>query len=245
MSIVTPALVTELDKDNSPITASTLKQLLSKGFRATVSGDIFLTATGDEDPNTGANDAPVWTIGPVTTRSENFGSSATFDFKYTFAAYSEFDIEYYDNDTNFSNPQILGKAANGRYGAPRYPTSTAWLLSINGTGWHEGSKQWFGGGSLVFRTNGAWSASNIGSILDIYLSAPNLGVVNPTKILTSTTSLFNFLIPMGTIASASGASGFNIPHGAAPSAPVNGDIWTTSAGMFVRINGVTKSVNLT
>lgn len=31
----------------------------------------------------------------------------------------------------------------------------------------------------------------------------------------------------------------NIPHGSAPSAPVNGDMWTTTAGMFVRINGVT------
>lgn len=30
-----------------------------------------------------------------------------------------------------------------------------------------------------------------------------------------------------------------LPHGSAPSAPVNGDMWTTSAGLFVRINGVT------
>jgi hypothetical protein len=49
-----------------------------------------------------------------------------------------------------------------------------------------------------------------------------------------------------TVLSATGGAGLNVPHGAAPSAPVNGDIWTTSAGgMFVRINGVTKSVNLT
>lgn len=31
----------------------------------------------------------------------------------------------------------------------------------------------------------------------------------------------------------------NIPHGSAPSAPVNGDIWTTTAGLYVRINGST------
>lgn len=31
----------------------------------------------------------------------------------------------------------------------------------------------------------------------------------------------------------------NFPHGTAPSSPVNGDIWTTSAGLFARINGVT------
>jgi hypothetical protein len=30
-----------------------------------------------------------------------------------------------------------------------------------------------------------------------------------------------------------------IPHGAAPSAPTDGDVWTTTAGMYVRINGTT------
>jgi hypothetical protein len=31
------------------------------------------------------------------------------------------------------------------------------------------------------------------------------------------------------------------PHGTAPSAPTNGDIWTTTTGLFVRINGATVS----
>ena len=30
-----------------------------------------------------------------------------------------------------------------------------------------------------------------------------------------------------------------LPHGTAPSAPVDGDMWTTTSGLFVRINGVT------
>lgn len=34
-------------------------------------------------------------------------------------------------------------------------------------------------------------------------------------------------------------SSLRIPHGTAPSSPVNGDIWTTTAGLFVRINGST------
>lgn len=48
-----------------------------------------------------------------------------------------------------------------------------------------------------------------------------------------------------TVASASGAAGLRIPHGAAPSSPTNGDMWTTSAGAFIRINGVTKTFTLT
>lgn len=38
-------------------------------------------------------------------------------------------------------------------------------------------------------------------------------------------------------ASTTGGSTINIPHGVAPSAPVNGDEWTTTSGKFDRING--------
>lgn len=40
-------------------------------------------------------------------------------------------------------------------------------------------------------------------------------------------------------ASAAGGAGINNPHGAAPTTPNNGDIWTTTSGLFVRINGAT------
>jgi hypothetical protein len=30
-----------------------------------------------------------------------------------------------------------------------------------------------------------------------------------------------------------------LPHGAAPTSPTNGDMWTTTAGLYVRINGAT------
>lgn len=45
--------------------------------------------------------------------------------------------------------------------------------------------------------------------------------------------------PLSTVASATGTAGLKVPHGAAPTAPVNGDMWTTTAGLFVRINGAT------
>ena len=35
------------------------------------------------------------------------------------------------------------------------------------------------------------------------------------------------------------AAGLNLPQGSAPSSPVNGDMWTTLAGVFARINNVT------
>lgn len=45
----------------------------------------------------------------------------------------------------------------------------------------------------------------------------------------------DLLLPVGT----TGIASLRIPHGAAPTTPVNGDIWTTTGGLFVRINGVT------
>lgn len=35
------------------------------------------------------------------------------------------------------------------------------------------------------------------------------------------------------------AASIGLPHGAAPTSPVNGDIWTTTAGIYVRVNGAT------
>lgn len=43
-----------------------------------------------------------------------------------------------------------------------------------------------------------------------------------------------------TVATAAGAAGFNLPHGTAPTSPVDGDVWTTTSGLLARINGATS-----
>ncbi len=45
-----------------------------------------------------------------------------------------------------------------------------------------------------------------------------------------------------TAASATGGAGFNLPHGAAPTSPVDGDFWTTTAAVFARLNAVTQQL---
>jgi hypothetical protein len=40
-------------------------------------------------------------------------------------------------------------------------------------------------------------------------------------------------------ASTTTISSLRLPHGSAPTSPVNGDMWTTTAGLYVRINGST------
>jgi hypothetical protein len=45
-----------------------------------------------------------------------------------------------------------------------------------------------------------------------------------------------------TLASAIGGAGLNLPQGAAPTSPVNGDLWATSAGVFAQIAGATQQL---
>lgn len=45
--------------------------------------------------------------------------------------------------------------------------------------------------------------------------------------------------PLTLPATTASAASLTLPHGTAPSAPNNGDVWTTTAGLFARINGTT------
>ena len=45
---------------------------------------------------------------------------------------------------------------------------------------------------------------------------------------------------LATLASSTGGAGLNLPHGAAPSSPTNGDVWSTTSGLFAQINGATQ-----
>lgn len=62
-----------------------------------------------------------------------------------------------------------------------------------------------------------------------------------TLLVTGTTTLgFTGLNGELVLVASSGANaGLNMPPGTAPSAPINGDMWTTTAGLFVQVNGGT------
>lgn len=56
-----------------------------------------------------------------------------------------------------------------------------------------------------------------------------------TVATTGITGLSPFIAPAATTSIPS----VRMPHGVAPSAPTNGDFWTTTAGLYVRVNGAT------
>ena len=82
-----------------------------------------------------------------------------------------------------------------------------------------------GAGSVVTNQFGVYVAAQTGGGTN-YAIFTNAGLVTFGDLVT-------------TVASSTSRAGLRLPHGSAPTSPVNGDMWTTTAGVFVRINGVT------
>jgi hypothetical protein len=68
------------------------------------------------------------------------------------------------------------------------------------------------------------------------------GSANITTVGTISSTGATFTGKLNTVASGTGAAGLNIPHGAAPTTPTNGDVWTTTTDVLVRLNGTTKTL---
>jgi hypothetical protein len=68
-----------------------------------------------------------------------------------------------------------------------------------------------------------------------------LGAIAGTLKVTLSATAFTLTVPIAVPASTTSLASINAAHGTAPTSPVNGDIWTTTAGLFSRINGATKA----
>ena len=91
-------------------------------------------------------------------------------------------------------------------------------------------------GNVTITTNSASPAlfitqSGAGNILQLYDQGSD-----------TTATVIDQNGKITTILSEAANAGFNLPHGAAPTTPVNGDVWTTTGAMFYRINGTTMEV---
>lgn len=88
-------------------------------------------------------------------------------------------------------------------------------------------------------TAGSFTTIGIGSSNNDGTTSITIGAT-----LGTSTNTFNgtstFAGKVNTVASSTTAAGFNIPHGSAPTSPVNGDVWTTTSGLFARIGGATR-----
>ena len=111
--------------------------------------------------------------------------------------------------------------------------------------------------SSYYNTGGAFAPLNItGGTTTLYVAGAAVLVVSPTGIAVTGQGTFSgsvafagatisattaAICPAGT----TGVSSLRIPHGVAPTSPVNGDVWSTTTTLNFRLNGVTKSITMT
>lgn len=90
--------------------------------------------------------------------------------------------------------------------------------------------------------NSLWGSNGSGvmtafTTLPSTLTAPSWVLSNPNITGTATVAAATFTSALTLAASAAGGATLTIPQGVAPTAPANGNLWTTSAGLFGRFNG--------
>lgn len=94
-------------------------------------------------------------------------------------------------------------------------------------------------GVLTHIGSSYWTNIELGAADDTTITRSGAGVMAVEGVPVLTVSGGTLTDTLITDASDATASGLRLPHGAAPSAPTNGDLWTTTGGLYARINGVT------
>lgn len=92
--------------------------------------------------------------------------------------------------------------------------------------------------NAVLATSGSGVPSLV-TTLPSALTLPTATISNPAITGTGTYVALTGSGKLTTAASATGTAGFSLPPGTAPTSPSNGDLWSTNAGAFIRVNGAT------
>lgn len=161
-------------------------------------------------------------LGTITADTQNISSTATWNNAgVTFTALK---LNVTDSASNAASLLIdLQKAGTSQFKVDKSGNTTiGGSLLGPGADWPVRAASGF---SLFLEADGGGSSKRI------TWSGATLGMPASSLVLTA--------------ASVTAMAGLRLPHGAAPTSPVNGDMWTTTAGLFVQINGVTKTVTLT
>lgn len=128
-----------------------------------------------------------------------------------------------------AGPLITAASIAGAAGL-NVPHGTAPTAPNNGDLWTTSS-------ALFFRIGGVTRQA---ATLDGNETLTNKSLTAPAFTGATTGEALTLTGLLTTKASAAGGAGLNLPHGAAPTAPANGDMWSTTLGLFVRVNGATR-----
>ncbi len=123
-------------------------------------------------------------------------------------------------------------AKNGMLCVPHYTNAEEPVGLLRGSSDGTTNSIWIGGGPS--NVNGA-------TVIRFFTAATAATTTVAERLRLDTNGVTAYQTIIGA-ASTTSAATLRVPHGAAPSAPVDGDIWTTTAGAFIRVNGVTKQI---
>ena len=204
---------------NHPTLADTLNRLTLVGhYSDGTHRNISLTTTNNTYAFTVAGATTGYSTGIMSNTGANFQfgvSTSTGGF------WGESAGSYYATMGSGNAPLVL--AGNG--------TATMMLKSGNVL---IGSQTDNGSGSKLQLTGNESITGNL-TVSGTALISTTAAIGVP---VTSSTAL-------NLVGSTTALSPIRLTHGVTPTSPIDGDMWTTSAGLFIRINGVTKTVTLT
>jgi hypothetical protein len=136
--------------------------------------------------------------------------------------------------TTATNSTNVGITNDTTTNATMYPT---WVTATTGNLPEKTSST-----KLTFNPSTGTLASTVFSGSGASLtSIPQSAVTSLSTDLTNRALLAGatFTGLVSTPASTTGTAGLRVPHGSAPTTPTNGDVWSTTVGLYARINGAT------
>jgi len=223
----------------------------------------FLSHTNHSGAGTVANAIGAWIkdptgAGPITT---NYGikiediTRGTTDY----AIYSGLGIVRFGGQLSLNGGGIGIPAAEtlasvaGDYGTTIRNTNagvaayayTTWRNDVNAvavaTAYSSGyTGLQFGIVAANYTTFGTFGADSNGLMLgSVGIDRPIIFGIGTAEVGRFTSTAFTSALIGIFPATAVGGASVRLPHGTAPTVPVNGDLWSTAAGFFGRVNGVT------
>lgn len=213
------------------------------GYSPAVGGLVTATATG----------SGVIYFGGAAASADNFLS-------YTDVTLAQFTFKggrvnaltgFYTDGSYYGNVLCTQKVVSSHTGAlGSYGLSAGDVVAARG---NDAGVYYFGltnGGTKYLQ----WDGTNFvlaGGALTATFNAPgsagevlfnSSGSIGASANLTWSGSVLTVSGRVTTAASTTASASLRMPHGTAPTTPVNGDVWTTTVGLYARIDGATYAV---